>query len=88
MLGVLSRVTRKVLAVERRITRKVLAVERRGNPEGISGISDTKHEFFTENGNALVLGAGKKGRGGKGGIKEEGAQTSDVDDDSQRRRGC
>jgi hypothetical protein len=64
-------------------TRRTLAVERRGDPEDISGVSDTNHEFFTQNGNVLVLGAGKKGRGGKGGIKEEGAQTSHEDDDSQ-----
>jgi hypothetical protein len=31
----------------KRATRKGSAVERRGNPEGISGISDTEHEFFT-----------------------------------------
>jgi hypothetical protein len=73
MFSVLSGVTRKALAVERRVTRKALAVERRGDPEGISGISDTNHEFFTVFGNVLVLGAGKKGRGRKGEIQQGGA---------------
>ncbi len=48
MFSVLSGVTRRTLAVERRVTRRTLAVERRGDPEDISGISDTNHEFFTD----------------------------------------
>jgi hypothetical protein len=47
-------------------------VGRRGNPDGFSGISEDTHEFFTDDGNVLVLGAGKKGKERKGEFRKNG----------------
>jgi hypothetical protein len=47
-------------------------VGRRGNPDGFSGISEDTHEFFTGDGNVLVLGAGKKGKERKGEFRKNG----------------